>query len=376
FAAFFDNKGPTDWTEWYYETVDLVSDGYSSQNTHRQWMERECYSGVNTPQDPTENPFCFQRRSGFSYASNLIHTPISNTHSVNDILVPIHHSRELRDAINSYGPDQLASLYEDTVVGPTCPQTNMSEPSSYYHCYEPDDTAIFNFLEQHTLNNNPSHINIVTDQSNSFYWLNLVQTGAPHFSRVQAAYNLANKTVTATIVDTSTLTVAFNLGSTPITNIIDQPGMGLPAMTYLVKFPGSSTLKNYTSGYLTTTLTTTGQFSLTISAITPQVSASPPNIPNNGLATSIVTVIVKDQLNQAVPNGTPVQFSTTLGTFPNGTSADTANVSGGAGQAQIVLRAGLTPGVAQVVATVGTASGGTSVTVGSVSVYLPIVIRN
>ncbi|HXV44285.1 MAG TPA: hypothetical protein VEC96_14575, partial [Anaerolineae bacterium] len=59
-----------------------------------------------------------------------------------------------------------------------------------------------------------------------------------------------------------------------------------------------------------------------------------------------------------------------------GTSADTANVSGGAGQAQIVLRAGLTPGVAQVVATVGTASGGTSVTVGSVSVYLPIVIRN
>jgi hypothetical protein len=170
--------------------------------------------------------------------------------------------------------------------------------------------------------------------------------------------------------------VAFNLGSTPITNIIDQPGMGLPSTTYLVKFPGSSTLKNYTSGYLTTTLTTTGQFSLTISAITPQVSANPASIANNGLATSIVTVIVKDQLNQAVPNGTPVQFSTTLGTFPNGTSTDTTNVNGGAGQAQIVLRAGLSPGVAQVVATVGTASGGTSVTMGSVSVYIPIVIRN
>jgi hypothetical protein len=311
-----------------------------------------------------------------NFASYLIHTPISNTHSVSDILVPIHHSRELRDAINGYGPDQLASLYEDTIVGPTCPQGNMSEPSSYYHCYEPDDIAILNFLGQHTLNNNPSHINILTDQSKSFYWLNVAQNGGDHWSRVEATYYPITRTVKAIISDTNTSALGFNLGATPINGIIPQPGMGLPATTYLVKFGSTSTLANYSSGYLTTSLPAGQNINLTISAITPQVSASPPNIPNNGLAISVVSVMVKDQLNQPAPNGTPVQFSTTLGTFPNGTNAATANISGGAGQAQIALRAGLTPGVAQVVATVGTASGGTAVTIGSASVYLPIAIRN
>jgi pimeloyl-ACP methyl ester carboxylesterase len=265
FAAVFDNKGPTDMVEWYDEQVAY----YGTPNADAvRAMRKECYvveGSTNTPAYPSSglgtpaNPFCYQRRSGIHFASNYLHIPISMTHSISDTLVPIHHSRDLRDAINSYGPDQPAFLFEDTVIGPTCPPPK-------YHCYEPDPAAVFNFLEPFTLNNNPTHINITTDESKSYYWMNLAQTGGDHWSQIEVTYYPVSSTVAATISDTNPLTVAFNLGSTPIMGIIEQPGMGLPATTYLVKGGGNSYLHNYTSGYLTTTLTTTGQFTLTISA--------------------------------------------------------------------------------------------------------------
>ncbi len=373
FAAIFANKGPTDMAEWYDEQDNYYTTFFANpDHLNIVWMRRECHINGQL-KDPSQNPFCYQRRSGLNFASNYIHVPISLTHSISDALVPIHHSRDLRDVINNYGPDQIASLYEDTYAPTNC-------PGPAYHCFEPDYNAVLTFLQQHTLNNNPTNINIVSDQSKTFYWLKLTQTGGDHFSRVQASYNLANKTMTATISDTNPLTVAFNLGPTPITDIIPQPGMGLPATTYLVKGGGNNTLKSYTSGYLNVNLSATGQFNLTISAISTQVSANPIAILADGVATSTLTVTVKDQLNQPVSNGTVVQFSTTSGTFPNGATADTATVSGGAGQAKIVLRSGTTPGVAQVVATVGTVTGTTSVYIGTgappTSIYVPVVIKN
>jgi hypothetical protein len=43
--------------------------------------------------------------------------------------------------------------------------------------------------------------------------------------------------------------------------------MGLPAATYAVVGGGNNYQVNYASGYLTVTLNTTGQYSLTISAV-------------------------------------------------------------------------------------------------------------
>jgi pimeloyl-ACP methyl ester carboxylesterase len=319
FAAVFDNKGPTDMAIWYDEQVAYY--GNDPDHSRVVAMRQECHID-ETPKTPTENPFCYQRRSGIRFASNYLHTPISITHSIGDALVPIHHSRDLRDAINSYGPDQPVLLFEDTVQGPTCPPG--------YHCYEPDPAmVVLDFLEPFTLNNNPTHINITTDESKSFYWMNLAQTGGDHWSQVEVTYYPISATVTALISDTAPLTVSLNLGSTPMMGIVEQPGMGLPTTTYLVKGGGHNSLHEYSSGYLTTTLLATGQFMLTISAVEAEVSAQPDVVSGRQTTTSTITVLVQDQLANPAPDGTVIQFSTTEGTFPNSSSTYIAAATGG-----------------------------------------------
>ncbi len=349
FAAVFDNKGPTNMAQWYYEQGE------------KTWMERECHGDEGVPQDPTENPFCYQRRSSVNFASNYIHIPISITHSVSDTLVPIHHSRDLRDAINRHDPDQLASVYEDTIVGPTC------DDDGRYHCYEPDPpVVVLNFLEQYTLNNNPSHVNFTTDESKSYHWLNLVQTGGDHWSQVEVTYYPISSTVTAVVSDTEPLTAAFNLGSTnlrstSVTDKLTQPGMGLPATTYLINGGGNYKLENYTAGYLTTTLTTTGQFSLTISAITVRVLADPAMVLASQTATSTITAVVKDRLNNPAPDGAEIRFSTTEGTFLNGSPTYTTALT--AGQVTTVLTLEPDVTLAKIMAQVGNVTSLTSVDV-------------
>jgi dienelactone hydrolase len=316
FAAVFDNMGPTDMYQWYDE----------NNSYYRNTMRKECHIGGD-PKAPWENPFCYQRRSSVHFASNYIHIPISITHSINDTVVPIHHARELRDAINAYGPDWPASVLEDSSV--TC--------APDYHCYEPDSMAVLSFLESFTLNRNPSHVNIATDESKTYYWLNLAQTGGDHWTRVEVTYYPISTTVTATISDTEPLTVGFNLGSTPMTDIIEQPGMGLPVTTYLVKGGGVHALADYTSGYLTTTLADTGRFTLTISAVEADVAAKPAMILGGHAATSTITAVFKDHLDNPIPNGTIVQFSTSEGVFPNMSSTYTAAATGGQATATLTL---------------------------------------
>jgi dienelactone hydrolase len=348
FAAVFDNKGPTDMAEWYDEQVTYYG---SSANHNVRAMRKECHIGGN-PKTPAQNPFCYQRRSGIRFASNYLHMPISMTHSISDALVPIHHSRDLRDAINSYGPDQSASLYEDTIVGPTCPPG--------YHCYEPDPEAVLNFLEPFTLNNNPTHINITTDESKSYYWMNLVQSGGDHWSQVEVTYDPISTTVTAFILDSQPLTVGFNLGSTSTTGIIDQPGMGLPATTYLVKGGGSNFLHNYTTGYMTTSVTSVGQFILNISSIDAQLSAYPTMVSAWHTATSTIMAVMQDRLKNPVPDGTTVVFSATEGAFPNESSTYTTTATDGQATTTLSLAA-VAADRAEITARVESITGSTSV---------------
>ncbi len=269
FAALFDNKGPTDWVDWYNESVAV-----GGQSFHTGWMRRECYKVINdtnTLQNPTQNPFCYQRRSSQNYTSNYVRKlnyasiysrmPISMTHSVSDQLVQIHHSRDLRDAINSYNPVPLVSLFEENSGDPA-----IDGGSPYYHDYEPDPLAVLSFFDPFRLDNNPTHINITSDETKSFYWLKIFKSSAEQFSHVEAS--IAGQTVTIKISDTTTNKLSINLSTTSLTDIIAQPGLGLPAGVYKVQGGGNNQDISYSSGYLTIDVSSaTAPYTVTISLI-------------------------------------------------------------------------------------------------------------
>lgn len=345
FAAVFDNKGITDLEQWYWERTSYT------KNT----LRKECHT-AGVPQSPLENPFCYDRRSSVNFGSDYLHTPISITHSLSDEVVPIHHSYDLRDAINSYGPDYPASIFVEN-------GGNDGGSACGYHCYEPDPAAVLGFLEPFSLNNTPTHLYITTDESKSYYWMNLAQTGGDHFSQVEVTYSPPSATVVAVISDTHPLKVAFNLGATAIPGPvgIGQPGMGLPATTYLINGGGNSRLENYTSGYLTTTLTFTGRFTLTVSAIKGEIVTDPPMVSGWQTTTSTITARFQDHLNNPIPDGTAVQFSTSAGTFPNANSTYVAATA--AGQAVAILTLSPQTDSAEVVASVENISASTMVDV-------------
>jgi len=355
FAAAVPWKPLTDLTVWYNE-LDVLVNPYNILPKIRN----------ETGGTPSEVPFEYQRRSPMEMPQNSRLIPIKMWHDQLDVLVPIHHSYDLRDAINSWNP-----LTPVVVIDPSigvCPP--------YQHCYNPDPAELFDYLESFTLSSQPPlSLTIRTDESKPYYWLNLAQTGGDHWSEVEAAYSLANKTVTAAISDTHPLTVAFNLGSTPIMGRgIERPGMELPATTYLVSGGDNYNLEDYTSGYLTTPLTTTGQFSLTISAIDVEVSADPSVVSGGQTATSTITTVVKDQLNNPIPDGTTIEFSTTEGTFPNASSTYTAPAAGGQATTTLTLEFGAN--LAEVVASVWSVTGSTSVDMIYLNIYLPVIIKS
>jgi pimeloyl-ACP methyl ester carboxylesterase len=254
FAAVFDNKGPTDMAQWYTENMAF----------HQNWMERECYSGnPSNPQrrTPAQNPFCYQRRSSQSFAGNLLHVPISITHSQADTLVPIAHSFELRDAINLLNPDRLAAVYVDTVVGPTC--------GGPFHCYEPAPAAVLDFFAPFRLQDRPTRLHITSDQSKHYYWLNLEQSGGDHWTQVEATTNDQARVLTLVISDTQALSIEVNLGTVPLTGFegLSQPGLGWPAGNYRVQGPGVDVVRAYTSGYLNLAVPTPGQVVMTVSLV-------------------------------------------------------------------------------------------------------------
>jgi pimeloyl-ACP methyl ester carboxylesterase len=322
FAAGAPWKPLTDLTDWYNELAGLRDD-------IRSTIRKE------TGGRPSDVPFEYQRRSPMEMPQNSRLIPIRLWHDQQDVLVPIHHSYDLRDAINSYDPITPVVVIDPSIGG--CPP--------YQHCYDPDLKELFDYLENFTSNfQPPSSLAIRTDESKPYYWLNLAQTGGDHWLELVAAYSLADNTATAHISDTKPLTLAFNLGATPTKGPggINRSGMGLPETTYLLSGGGNYKLENYTSGYLTTTLSTTGQFTVTISTITAQVAADLAMVSGWHTTTSMITAVFQDHLNNPVPDGTIVQFSTSEGVFPNASATYTAAVKPG-GQGQVTTTLALVP---------------------------------
>ena len=320
FAAAAAWIGPTDLAEWYAELRDLPR--YSMLRQIRREIDPSCDPVSDTDYvygcgTPATEPFEYQRRSAMAMPQNSRLVPLHMWHNEADELVPVHHSLDLAAAINAWFPPTPITV--TTVVTAGCTDT-------YKHCYDPEFEAWLGYLASHTRNvQPPPSVMVRTDESKPYYWLNAVQTGDAHWSAVEASYTLVDRTVTAVISDTQPLTLALNLGSTPAAGgVVERAGMGLPGTTYLVQGGGNNGLYDYTSGYLTTTLSTVGQSLLTISAIEAEVSAAPNTVLGTQVATSTIVAVVKDQLGNPVPNGTVVEFSTTEGTFPNAGSTYTA----------------------------------------------------
>jgi len=351
FAAAAGWSGFTDLTDWYNE-LDALGE-YGLTDRIRWEIDPSCHSQPEPCGAPVAEPFEYQRRSAIEMPQNSRLIPLHMWHNEADELVPVHHSYDLRAAINSWNPPMPVTV--TTVITAGCTDTHK-------HCYHPDFDELLDYLEGFTLSSQPPpSLTIRTDESKPYYWLNVAQTGGDHWSEVEATYSMANETVTATVLDTQPLNLGFNLGSTPITGAagISQPGMGLPATTYLIKGGGNYALANYTSDYLTATLTATGQFSLSISAIEAKLSANPDMVPGWQAATSTITAVLEDHLSNPVPDGTAIRFSTSEGTFPNESSIYTTTVTGG--QATTTLT--LTPPAdsAEIIASVESITGSTSV---------------
>ena len=86
------------------------------------------------------------------------------------------------------------------------------------------------------------------------------------------------------------------------------------------------------------------------------VTADPTTIPADGSSTSTITAAVKDQYSNSVADGTPITFTTSLGSFVENDS-QTYNTTTTGGAAAATLRSSTNPGTATVMATSDSASG-------------------
>jgi len=58
---------------------------------------------------------------------------------------------------------------------------------------------------------NPTDLVIRTDESKAYYWLDITQTGIPHWTAITASFNAAAQFITASVDDSYPVTVGFNL---------------------------------------------------------------------------------------------------------------------------------------------------------------------
>jgi len=171
-------------------------------------------------------------------------------------------------------------------------------------------------------------------------------------------------------------------------------GTGVTFRTSLGSLGSITVTKTTTNGAATATLTsqtTAGTATVTATADsavgttnvafvpdpphTVAVTANPPSIPANGISTSTITAVVKDQYGNNVRDGTVVTFTTTAGSLGSTTvTKTTVN-----GVATAALTSSTTPGSATVTATADGKQGQASVDFYYVvwhRIYLPFIMKN
>jgi predicted esterase len=364
FAAAAPWKPITHLEDWYHELPTTDMGGWQL-DIRAEAGAPSCDPRQSSCGTPEQVPFEYERRSPREFAPNFQYMPLHLWHDHMDELVPAEHSEELITAINAIYPQKTIRL--DLVDHSSC--------NFMRHCYDPRPiysspfytidgqaiTHLYDYLGSHERNSAPPpSLTIRTDESKSYFWLNITRTSEDHWTQVSAAYGDAATpyTVQATIESPQPLTLGFNLGSSPMAgDVVDQAGMGLPETTYFVRGGGNNTLVDYTDdmGYLDVGLTSTGTYDLSISALDLDAWADPGNIYADGQSSTTIRVTVADQTGAPVPDGTEVSLSTSAGTFATGSTA-TATTSGGTGQVAVPLTSDTTSALAMVTIQVGLAS--------------------
>jgi len=179
FAAAVDYDGISDLAKWYDESVLLQSE-----------------IAAEAGGTPSEMAFEYARRSPVSFASNLKHVPLAIIHGQADDVVLPHHATDLYTAVQSYGPDNVEIHW--FAGGHVIPAE-----------YGPDWAAAF--FARYTLNTTPHTLSIKTDESKAYYWLGVRQTGAGHWTTVEATTDDGRQQIVATVTDSTSVEVTFDL---------------------------------------------------------------------------------------------------------------------------------------------------------------------
>ncbi|MCD6291402.1 MAG: alpha/beta fold hydrolase [Anaerolineae bacterium] len=201
FAAVVTDSGPTDLTKWEYEMRD---GGITPNPVDLNYLHRECgrYEPTNhyviDKQTPSENPYCYARRSLVQYAPNFKHMPLLIVHGQADTKVAPHHAQNFYNQVQLYHPDHVELWWHSGGHGDRYPDFA---------------NAYLDWLGQWTRGDMPEQVSFRRDEPGRTYWVNVAQ-GEHHWTSVwQASYNPADDTVLANIEDDVGSSVGFDLGA-------------------------------------------------------------------------------------------------------------------------------------------------------------------
>jgi len=277
FAAVLDDAGITDLAAWYWELGPWYP-----------WEQQQV--AIECGGTPEEVPFEYERRSSLYMAGNLVPVPLALIHGRNDFLVRVHHAQDLYDAVQRRKGERIELFLHDGEHG--------GSPE-----YGPE--WAIGWLADHVRGAAPSHLDIHSDESKSYFWLTIEQTGGDHWTTVQAEAITATQTLSATVSDAHPVSLTFDLA-----------GAGLPPdLSYLVTVQGtgggdpSTAIMVPTTGMLTVNLAA-GDYALHLSAIPPTSTPTPTDTPTP----------------TATPTDTPTPTATATPT-PTVTPTDTATAT-------------------------------------------------
>ncbi len=260
FAAAVDVKGFTNITDWYWEDHSGLP-GVACTGSHRSWLCND--TGAGAPVGVTGGPQ-YERYSCLyletdGLVRNLKHVPVAILHNTGYdpdpgdpdnktySIVPIHHARDLRDALAYWDADH-APFYREF------PGDHRADPP-------PDvQVALLDWLAAQRLNVDQRHLHVKSDESKGYYWLYIDQEAIPGTARsdpwtaVDVSYGIQNGTITATVTDTLRTGLRFDLarmGLTPAPKyVIEEHDLqsGAFALTYVASVDGMLSLSTTTGG--------------------------------------------------------------------------------------------------------------------------------
>ncbi|HUW11491.1 MAG TPA: alpha/beta fold hydrolase, partial [Anaerolineae bacterium] len=245
FAAVVSDAGISDLESWYDESLGW----------RKEEIAAEC-SGT-----PAQNPFEYERRSSLSMAGNLVSMPLALVHGTADDKVPAHHSQDLGVAILDHGGQMVEAFWHD----------GGHEGSPQYG----SDWAL-NWLAKHEQGPWPARLDIRSDETKSYFWLDIAQTGGDHWTEVLADAEAVTQSVSATVSDTHAVSLTVDLAGAGLP-------VDLPYMVILQPLPGGDpTVTNVTptDGRLHVSIPP-GEHELLLRAIppTPTPTATPTDTP-------------------------------------------------------------------------------------------------